>query len=377
MEDKVRKLVTIRRIENLVPMIGYDNIVLAQIGGWETIVKKEEFQKGSLCIFFEIDSFIKERPDLAFLGDVKTYNNIKGYRIKTKKLKSYVSQGLALPLCMFPEITNPVELDEVTDLLNVIKYDNSIAQSDNKPGLKAGPTAGKFPHFIPKTDQERIQNLSDWFTRYSDVEWEETLKLDGSSCTMYNIEKPPSLWQRIRGFFGLPVISNHFGVCSRNLEIKRSDNYVKTFTNSDKESTYQSSDFWRMAHLYNVERHLPIGYAIQGELIGPRIQANHEKVEDLDFFIFDVYDILNSRYLTPLERSDFVSTYLPLMKHVPVLKTTVRIFEVCPDVKSLLTRVQGQSMNPGTISEGRVYKSLDGTKSFKCINNDYLLKCEQ
>ena len=153
---------------------------------------------------------------------------------------------------MFPEITNPIEFDEVTDLLNVIKYDNSIAQSDNKPGLKAGPTAGKFPHFIPKTDQERIQNLSDWFTRYSDVEWEETLKLDGSSRTMYNIEKQPSLWQRIRGFFGLPVISNHFGVCSRNLEIKRSDNYVKTFTNSDKESTYQSSDFWRVAHLYTL-----------------------------------------------------------------------------------------------------------------------------
>ena len=372
-----RKLVSIQRIHRIDPIAKADAIECVTIHGWELVAKKGEFAVGDLCCFFEIDSFLPEDPRYEFLKDLKNHQGRKGYRLKTIRLRGQVSQGLALPLCMFPEITNPIEFDEVTDLLNVIKYDNSIAQSDNKPGLKAGPTAGKFPHFIPKTDQERIQNLSDWFTRYSDVEWEETLKLDGSSCTMYNIEKPPSLWQRIRGFFGLPVISNHFGVCSRNLEIKRSDNYVKTFTNSDKESTYQSSDFWRMAHLYNVERHLPIGYAIQGELIGPRIQANHEKVEGLDFFIFDVYDIFNSRYLTPLERSDFVSTYLPLMKHVPVLKTTVRIFEVCPDVKSLLTRVQGQSMNPGTISEGRVYKSLDGTKSFKCINNDYLLKCEQ
>ena len=372
-----RKLVSIQRIHRIDPIAKADAIECVTIHGWELVAKKGEFAVGDLCVYFEIDSFLPEDPRYEFLKDLKNHQGRKGYRIKTIKLRGQISQGLALPLSMFPEITNPIELDEVTDLLNVIKYDNSVAQSDNKPGLKAGPTAGKFPHFIPKTDQERIQNLSDWFTRYSDVEWEETLKLDGSSCTMYNIEKPPSLWQRIRGFFGLPVISNHFGVCSRNLEIKRSDNYVKTFTNSDKESTYQSSDFWRMAHLYNVERHLPIGYAIQGELIGPRIQANHEKVEDLDFFIFDVYDILNSRYLTPLERSDFVSTYLPLMKHVPVLNTTVRIFEVCPDVKSLLIRVQGQSMNPGTISEGRVYKSLDGTKSFKCINNDFLLKCEQ
>ena len=372
-----RKLVSIQRIHRIDPIAKADAIECVTIHGWELVAKKGEFAVGDLCCFFEIDSFLPEDPRYEFLKNLKNHQGRKGYRIKTIVLRGQVSQGLALPLSMFPEITNPIELDEVTNLLNVIKYDNSIAQSDNKPGLKAGPTAGKFPHFIPKTDQERIQNLSDWFTRYSDVEWEETLKLDGSSCTMYNIEKQPSLWQRIRGFFGLPVISNHFGVCSRNLEIKRSDNYVKTFTNSDKESTYQSSDFWRMAHLYNVERHLPTGYAIQGELIGPRIQANHEKVEGLDFFIFDVYDILNSRYLTPLERVNFVSAYLPSMKHVPVLKTMVRIFEVCPDIKSLLARVQGQSMNPGTISEGRVYKSLDGTKSFKCINNDYLLKCEQ
>ena len=372
-----RKLVTIRRVHRIDSIPNADNIEVATVSGWQVVSKKGELQVDSLCCFFEIDSFLPEDPRYEFLKDLKNHQGRKGYRLRTIRLRGQVSQGLALPLCMFPEITNPIELDEVTDLLNVIKYDNSIAQLDNKPGLKTSPTAGKFPHFIPKTDQERIQNLSDWFTRYSDVEWEETLKLDGSSCTMYNIEKQPSLWQRIRGLFGLRVVSNHFGVCSRNLEIKRSDNYVKTFTNSDKESTYQSSDFWRMAHLYNVERHLPIGYAIQGELIGPRIQANHEKVESLDFFIFDVYDILNSRYLTPLERSDFVATYLPSMKHVPVLNPSIRIFEACPDIKSLLARVQGQSMNPGTISEGRVYKSLDGTKSFKCINNDFLLKCEQ
>lgn len=34
-------------------------------------------------------------------------------------------------------------------------------------------------------------------------------------------------------------------------------------------------------------------------------------------------------------------------------------------------------MNPGTISEGRGYKYIDGTKSFKYINNDYLLKYKQ
>ena len=372
-----RKLVSIQRIHRIDPIAKADAIECVTIHGWELVAKKGEFAVGDLCVYFEIDSFLPEDSRYEFLKDLKNHQGRKGYRIKTIKLRGQISQGLALPLCMFPEIVNPIELDEVTDLLNVIKYDNSIAQSDNKPGLKAGPTAGKFPHFIPKTDQERIQNLSDWFTRYSDVEWEETLKLDGSSCTMYKVAKSPSIWARIKAFFGAPLIDYHFGVCSRNLEIKRSDNYVKTFTNSDKESTYQSSDFWRVAHLYNVEKYLPTGYAIQGELIGPRIQANHEKVEGLDFFIFDIYNIAEQRYLTPIERSLFCIDQLRHMKHVPVLKSMVRIFEACPDIKSLLARVQGQSMNPGTISEGRVYKSLDGTKSFKCINNEYLLKCEQ
>ena len=196
-----RKLVSIQRIHRIDPIAKADAIECVTIHGWELVAKKGEFAVGDLCVYFEIDSFLPEDPRYEFLKDLKNHQGRKGYRLKTIRLRGQVSQGLALPLCMFPEITNPIELDEVTDLLNVIKYDNSIAQSGNKPGLKAGSTAGKFPHFIPKTDQERIQNLSDWFTRYSDVEWEETLKLDGSSCTMYNIEKQPSLWQRIRGFF--------------------------------------------------------------------------------------------------------------------------------------------------------------------------------
>jgi len=372
-----RKLVSIQRIHRIDPIAKADAIECVTIHGWELVAKKGEFSVGDLCCYYEIDSFLPEDPRYEFLKDLKTHQGRKGYRIKTIKLRGQISQGLALPLSMFPEITNPIELDDVTDLLNVIKYDNSIAQSDNKPGLKAGPTAGKFPHFIPKTDQERIQNLSDWFTRYADVEWEETLKLDGSSCTMYKVAKSPSLWSRIKAYFGAPLVNYHFGVCSRNLEIKPSDNYKQTFTNSDKESTYQASDFWRMAHLYSVEKYLPIGYAIQGELIGPRIQANHEQVDSLDYFIYDVYNINEQRYLTPQERHNFVNYFCTnSSKHVPVLGT-IKIFEHCSDIKSLLARVQGQSMNSGTISEGRVYKSVDGTKSFKCINNDYLLKCEQ
>ena len=370
-----RKLASIRRIRRIDPIPGADNIECATVDGWELVVKKGEFSPNDLCCYFEIDSFLPNEPRYEFLKHLKTHQGRQGYRLKTIKLRGQVSQGLALPLSTFPEITTPLELDDVTELLNIIKYDNQLI--DNAPGLRTGNLAGKFPHFIPKTDQERIQNLTDWFSKYPHVQWEETLKLDGSSCTMYKTPRTPSLWERIKSFFGCSYKPYHFGVCSRNLEIKPFDNYSATFSNDSKESEFKQSNFWYVAKKYEVERFLPIGYAIQGELIGPKIQANHEKVTDLDFFVFDIYDIDAQSYLTPHNRHEFMAQYLPFVKHVPIINYVTQIFDECPSVKELLERVKGPSMNPGTISEGRVYKSVDGTKSFKCINNDYLIKCEE
>lgn len=369
-----RKLASIRRVRRLDAIPGADNIECATIDGWEVVVKKGEFKADDLCVYFEVDSFLPNEPRYEFLKDLKTHQGKSGYRLKTIRLRKQLSQGLALPLVSFPEITNPVELQEVTELLNVFKYDNAVSTSTGS--VKCGKSAGSFPSYIPKTDEERIQNLTSWFERYKDEEWEESFKLDGSSCTMYKVVRKANLFDKIKRFFGFKVNLEHFGVCSRNVELKRSDNYSKAFTNGEQVSEYNQSDFWKVAIRYEVEKYIPVGFALQGELIGPKIQSNHEKVEDLDFYIFKIFNILEQRTLTPIERYAFMAKYLGHMKHVPT-NGMVKIFEVCPDVPSLLARVKGPSMNKGTISEGRVYKSMDGTKSFKCINNEYLLKCEE
>lgn len=355
-----RKLASIQRVRRVHQIKGADNIVCVQINGWECVAKKGEFKEDDLCVYFEVDSFLPNDPRYEFLKDIKTHQGKQGYRLRTIKLRGQISQGLALPLSMFPEIKGAIELQEVTDVLGVIKYDNSIAEMNNDNRLHSGQTKGKFPNFLKKTDQERIQNLTDWFDRYSGLEWEETLKLDGSSMTCYKIKKALSLVDRIKKFFGISVKPYTFGVCSRNLEVSKSE----------------TSDFWRAATKYQIEQYLPEGYAIQGELIAPNIQSNHEKVSDIEFYVFDVFDIKNQEYLLPKDRVDFVSRYLPTVKHVPILGT-VRIFTECKSVSELLERVKGESMNTGTISEGRVYKSCCNEMSFKCINNEYLLKCEK
>ena len=376
----MRKLVTIQKIDALIPMEGYDSIQLAQIKGWQVIVKKEEFTVGSYCTFFEIDSFIPEKDTrFHFLGKTTTFEGVTGYRLRTKKLKTYLSQGLALPPYFFGFENSLVEQwykdqTDISDQLNVIKYD--VAQQDfsQRPGLKSGKPRGAFPSFIPKTDEERIQNLTHiWQTMDPETEFEETLKLDGVSMTCYKIKKEVSLWDKFKSLFGVKLKSYHFGVCSRNLELQKSDNNVLTFNNQGRESVYDQSDFWKIAIRQDIEERLPEGYAIQGELIGPKIKANHESVLTLDYFIYNVFDIKNGIYLLPEERRRFCKQHY--FQHVPV--TNERFKPLKLTLQELLKHVEGPSMNPGTISEGRVYKQVDRPFSFKVISNQHLLKAEQ
>lgn len=363
-----RKLARIEIINNIEPIENADFIVKATVNGWNVVVKKDEFAVGDYCVFFEIDSFLPNEEVFSFLGEdkLKEYNGRKGYRLKTQKMRGVVSQGLALPLRLFPKFYGEGQGEDLTERLDVIKYDVQIA--DKSGGLLAGNTAGRFPDFLPKTDQERIQNKMNYFTKYEGIGFEETLKLDGSSMTCYKVKKELTKFQEFVNKYSMKFLkkefykSVHFGVCSRNLELKRPENGT-------------TSDFWYAAEKYRIENTLPVGYAVQGELIGPKIQKNHEKVQDIEFYVFDIFNITEQRYLSPHERKLMMKELSPL-KHVPIINERVEIFNEYKTLEDLLKRVDTESMNKGTISEGRVYKSYDGKFSFKCINNRYLLKCE-
>lgn len=386
----MRKLASIKRIKSVSPINNADKIELVQLDDWFCIAKKGEFKVGDKAVYFEIDSFLPVEDRYSFLeSSKKEYLGMQGYRIKTMKMRGVISQGLALPLTMFPEIKG--NEDDVTDVLKITKYDVADA-SPSANSLKSGEASGKFPDFIPKTDQNRIQNLTRYYEAYKDELFEETLKLDGSSCTIYKVKAELSFKDKIKQFFGVNVESVHFGVCSRNLEIRRPDSTTaitdsiitrikSTFTSKKTNSNLKAkqSDFWNIALKYNIEKMLPVGYAIQGEMIGPKIQDNHEKVSENDFYIFDIYDIVNKRYLSSEDRLNFIDKYFNnTVKHVPVVNKAVAIFKECEDINQMLKRVDGESINPGTISEGRVYKMLNNPAiTFKCINNKYLVKCEK
>lgn len=340
----MRKLVTIRTVGSIRPIPDADAIECASVDGWSVVVKKNEFQPGEPCVYFEIDSFLPLTDErFAFLAKNKiTWNEKEGVRLRTIKLRGQISQGLILPLRLFPELAahkdgDPSALD-LGDMLGIEKWEAAI------PASLAGEVEGPFPAFISKTDQERIQNLTELLTTRIDDEFEVTIKLDGSSMTVFHND-------------GVA------GVCGRNWWIKESE------TNS----------LWRVATQNKLIAAL-VGYgrnlALQGEIIGEGIQGNPEKLRGHQFYLFDVYDIDQREYMGKAARSEVVAGLVALgasVHEVPLLETTT-LQRFAGDVTKVLAYAEGPSLNPNTLREGVVFKRLDGSVSFKAISNSYLLK---
>lgn len=342
-----RKLATIRRVANIEPIPDADAIDVATVDGWKVVVKKGEFQIGDLACYFEIDSWIP-KAIAPFLNKGRTYNEVEGERLRTVKLRKQISQGLLLPLSSVAarderdgnwylttnETDYLVEGDDLTDHLQIQKYEKPLH------GSLRGVVKGNFPSFLRKTDQERVQNIVRDLHRWEDegAMWEVTEKLDGSSMTVYMHE-------------------GVFGVCSRNYDLEETD----------------GNTFWQVARR-DLDGHIPEGYAVQGELVGPGIQGNKYGLSAPDFYIFDVWDIREAEYLDPCARREFCKNRA--LNHVRVLEEN---FAVSSDVNALLAMADGQSLiGNKSAREGLVFKNVvNPDNSFKAISNKWLLKNEE
>src|SRR6185436_4978944 len=144
-----RKLASIQKVLEVNPIPNADAIEVLTVLGWKVVAKKGEFKVGDLVVYFEVDSILKESPEIEFLRK-------SNFRIKTIKLRGQVSQGLCLPLSiLFGLVELPhdpfAEGDDVTELLEVEKYEVYV------PAQLAGERKGNFPDFLSKTDEMRIQ----------------------------------------------------------------------------------------------------------------------------------------------------------------------------------------------------------------------------
>lgn len=381
-----RKLASIVEIKSCEPIPDTDRLSVAtmQGKGWQVVVGRDEFHSGQIAIYLEIDSFCPANDErYEFLRDrclrkfVSKSGQVvyEGIRIKTIKLRGVVSQGLLMPIDKFPEVTDNIVWNEdkqsdewidgsypigkdVTDLLHIEHYDEVKERLQPAMGNPISADAmGPFPTgIIPKTDEERIQNLSYWFEQMKQRTWEVTVKADGTSCT---VAWCPSYDQ-----------VNPNIVCSRNLRLKQTDA-------SGKESVY-----WQMAKKYKILESARDYFektadeiAFQGEIVGPGIQKDRNKENEHTFKCFRIWDISHSRWFHPDNARKICEGYgIP---YVEVLHTKFRFFDEIKTMEDALKFAEGKTAE-GNEREGVVLKTDDYSEfaSFKIVSNKYLLKGE-
>jgi len=344
-----RKLASVRRINHIRPIEGADKIEVVSVDGWDVVCQKGKHEIGEKVVLFEVDSFLPEREEFEFLRKScykQTENLGNGFRLRTVKLRKQLSQGLVMSLEELGVDPGTPEGWDLTQSIGVKKWELPI------PTNLRGEINGFFPDFIPKTDQERVQNIL--LEVFKDDVYETTLKLDGSSMTVY-----------------LHPETGELGVCSRNLDLKVNDKNMEG--NTFVKTAMELSLGWKLREANDMTG---CNLAFQGELVGPGIQKNACGLTSCKFYIFDIYDIDNQRYMSPMFRR---ALCIDLgLDHVPVLNdeqqighlTKANLLEMADSLPVPFVQGELNIRKP----EGIVFKSItDSNVSFKVISNKFLI----
>lgn len=340
MSDIERKLASVEAILEVKDIPDADFIQAYKVKGWWVVDAKGKYTAGDLVVYCEIDSWIPTSvaPFLSKGKEPKMYDGISGERLRTAKLKKQLSQGLLLSIehCIETSgCTSPlVEGFDCTEWLGITKWEAPV------PAQLAGQARGLLPSGVIKTDQPRVQNISNYLDDYYGLQFEITEKLHGSSCTFFLDNE------------------NEFHVCSRNLDLKYDEN----------------NSFWKAAIKYGIEAKMKSlhlnNVAIQGELIGEGICGNQYKVI-LDFYVFDILNTACGTYYSSYARKNVVDNLG--LNHVPIV-----CYEVLNDkytCESILDTAEGLSKLNGSTREGLVWKCIENPSfSFKAISDKWLLK---
>ena len=409
-KNNERELAYVVMIDAVTPIKGYDRVELAHVGGWTVVVGKGEFEAGDPAIYFEIDSKLPE---------VEPFTNMeflakKNYKVKTQKMCKSISQGLLMSAANFgwegfTNIDNDATKVAIRDANGVYHYnidesrfltkqlnvtyavfeDNarkansadkykSMAQRNGKLfshqlfrwlmkrdwGKKLlfvffGKKKDKrnWPQWVAKTDEERVQNMP-WILTDKEP-WIATEKIDGTSTT-FTLKR------------GKMFHKDEFYVCSRNV----------VFDKPDKTCFYDTNVYMEMAEKYDIfnkmEKLLKTKFSdcdwitIQGETYGEGIQKRDYHISGHDFMAFNFITSKDGRWgteaMTKLLHDEMG---IPC---VPILDTNF----ILPDtVEELLTYATDKSVCDEDMREGVVFRSKDGSKSFKAVSNEFLLKYHQ
>ena len=385
-KDNIRELAYVVTIDEIRPIEGYDRVEYARVGGWWVIIKKDQFKVGDMAIYIEVDSKVPEKEPFMFLEKRK-------FKVKTLKMCKVISQGLLMEPADFGWKIEDLQVgDFVTEKLGIVyaeAEDNKRkAKSADKYKLMAQRNGKLFakqpfrwlmkrdwgkkllfvffgkkrdkkhvwPAWVVKTDEERCQNMP-WLFPGNDEEWIATEKVDGTSTTF-----------TMKGFGR----GRQFYICSRNV----------VFDKPDKQCYYETNVYTEMAQKYNIEKVLEeilFRYSavcnfvtIQGETYGEAVQRRDYGLKGRDFKAFNVilgYEDGHTERLNPMDMKELLDEF-----GVPTVDIVDEHFKIPATCEELLVLAGGPSAIDGGMREGLVFRSYDGARSFKAVDNNFLLK---
>ena len=303
-----------------------------------------------LAVYFEVDSFLPIRPEYEFLRS-SSYKDSpilgEGYRLRTQKFRGQISQGLVLPIDVFPELAGKEWNvgDDVTDLLGVRKWEIE------EKATTGGTVIGQLPYMVPHTDETRVQANPELIQEFAGLEYYISTKMDGSSHSVYLDEE------------GL------FHVCGHNYEYKDDG----------------SSSFYELVKARRIEDRIrkymenstAKAITVQGEFCAPGIQKNRLKLTKPEWYVFTI--MLDGKRIGLDEMLEICEE--TGLDHVPIEETGIDLPSRYVTVEALLARADGEYPRGGK-KEGIVIRpvnpvyseSIGAELSMKVVNNAYLLK---
>lgn len=383
-EKKERELAYVVKVDEIRPIEGADRVEIAVVNGWHIMVRKDQFKPGDLAVYFEIDSKVPAKEPFIFLEG-------KHFKVKTQKYfkGTVISQGLLMGFEDFGwdkdahklgdfltkelEVTYSVEEDNIRKAPSVDKY-KRMAQRNGKLFAhqpfrwlmrrtwgkkllfvffgKKGDKKATWPAWVAKTDEERVENMPWIFDNKSP--FVATEKIDGTSTT----------FTMKRGKFG----KNDFYVCSRNV----------VFDKPDKNCFYDTNVYIEMAEKYNIEKILESiltddptldWVTLQGETYGAGIQKRDYGLKEHRFAGFNFITSKEGRW-DSVRAAKFMTQYN--IPWVPILDENYILPDTIEELRAF-SHSEGSRID-GVIKEGIVFRSQDGSMSFKCVDPEFLMK---
>ncbi len=351
-------IVEVCRIDKIKDHPNADKLEYAVVKGWECIVLKDTYKEGDLVTFVPPDAIFEESVMDEY--NLEYLRQSKG-RVKTIRLRGYISQGIVLSAQGKPLGTDMMKFYKITKWEpKAPKYHAGLGKTTAK---KLNPLFDKY------NKPQHFKNFSSLFYEGEDVVMVE--KIHGTNFRAGNlpIAKEKGILGALRYFWKTKIKKQTYEFCFGSMNMQFKDL-------RSKGGFYKKNVYAQIAKKYRLDEVVPAGLIIYGEIYGSGIQdLTYGKGDgDIDLAVFDIKDSGTNRYL-----------YYPTMESwVKMMKLPLapEVYRGPFSVEALKEHTSGKSLLCGSqIREGVVCRSLQfsfdnrvGRKFVKSVSPEYLTR---